>query len=134
MPLPLIAALTLSGCAAFDSPSPAASCRPLLIVDGAPYRPYEGDLLTVGTGGPSRINPGEPVGDATFGGCDDGGGLQGGGPTDAWHAPQLGDRFVVTMTLCARMEGTEAAADCDPKASPYMVWEPDIDSSASPQP
>lgn len=130
----LVVALALSGCGAFDSPSPAASCRPLLIVDGTPYRPFEGEFTLGSVGAPPELTPGEPVADAKYGGCDDGGGLQGGGPTDAWRAPQLGDRFILTPTACARMEGTEPAADCDPDALPYLIWEPDVDSSASPQP
>ncbi len=120
--LALVTALALSGCSGLDGASPEASCPPRLYIDGAAYEPVEGDLSVVTADGSEPLGAGDPISGAAYGSCDDGGGLTGGGPTQAWRANGLDDTYALTETLCARMEGSEAAADCLPDAYPYMIW------------
>lgn len=111
-------ALCLSGCAwRSGTPAPEQSCRPGLVVEDTTYRQVEDQTST--------LEPGAPV-DANLLGCDDGAGLRGGGPIDAWRAEGKGDGYVVTLTECARRAGTEAAADCDPTASRYTLWKAEL--------
>jgi hypothetical protein len=132
VPLSSIAVLVLSGCGASIGPGPEASCAPRLLVGGELYRPFDGDLMVISVDGEPDIAAGDPVPDAAYAGCDDGGGLTGGGPTDAWRVADYDRDLLLTLTACARLEGTEGAADCDPKASRYMIWEPDVALSSAP--
>jgi hypothetical protein len=115
--------LGASACSSGSGASPEASCRPGLVQAGTTYRIVEAP--------PSGLAAGEAVPDASLLGCQDAGQARaGGGPVDAWRATGLGSDSLVTLTECARLEGTSAAADCDPAASRYTVWRAEVTSSS----
>ena len=113
---PLVLSLSsvgLAGCGGSYA-SPEATCPPGIAQGQGTFRFVEPQ--------PADVAPADPVNGANYLGCDDGNGLSGDEPVEAWRAKGLGPEYLVTMTACARYEGTSAAADCDPNAPRYVLW------------